>query len=327
GLDAPGGSQQSGAEGQNPLPPLLPTVLWVQPRTRLALWAVSAMAGACLGPSGQGCSRSVHPLTQIEELLKEVTLKETKKKKIDAFLHEINKNSVCSICAQLTDQAWLSKDVKVPFLQVPFSVKGRFHFVPPAELKVVGSYLLGTCVKPEINVDVAVTMPREIFQDKDNLNQRYHRKRALYLSHIAQHLSKEKLFGSVKFAYMNSNHLKPILLLRPQGKDEKMVTVRIHACPDSGLFKRSRFYPSKNNVRTAWFMEQSTLKEGTHACVWLYCRCSWGRAVPVAEMAVMLGCVGVCWRCRAKDRVCFSSLSWMISTRHLKWSLWIPLDW
>ncbi|NXO29479.1 NOL6 protein, partial [Cisticola juncidis] len=202
---------------------------------------------------------------QIEELLKEVTLKETKKKKIDTFLHEIN--SLLSAIpetseTELTDQAWLSKDVKVPFLQVPFNVKGRFRFVPPAELKVVGSYLLGTCVRPEINVDIAVTMPREIFQDKDNLNQRYHRKRALYLSHIAQHLSKEKLFGSVKFAYMNSNHLKPILLLRPQGKDEKMVTVRLHACPDSGLFKPSRFYPSKNNVRTAWFMEQSTPKEG-----------------------------------------------------------------
>uniref|UniRef100_A0A8C3UNR9 Nucleolar protein 6 n=1 Tax=Catharus ustulatus TaxID=91951 RepID=A0A8C3UNR9_CATUS len=202
---------------------------------------------------------------QIEELLKEVTLKETKKKKIDAFLHEIN-NLLGAIPetpeTELTDQAWLSKDVKVPFLQVPFNVKGKFHFVPPAELKVVGSYLLGTCIRPEINVDIAVTMPREIFQDKDNLNQRYHRKRALYLSHIAQHLSKEKLFGSVKFAYMNSNHLKPILLLRPQGKDEKMVAVRLHACPSSGLFKPSRFYPSKNNVRTAWFMEQSTPKEG-----------------------------------------------------------------
>uniref|UniRef100_A0A8C8E7P0 Nucleolar protein 6 n=1 Tax=Otus sunia TaxID=257818 RepID=A0A8C8E7P0_9STRI len=163
---------------------------------------------------------------------------------------------------RLTDQAWLPKGVKVPFLQVPFSVKGRFRFVPPTELKVVGSYLLGTCIKPEINVDVAVTMPREIFQDKDNLNQRYHRKRALYLAHIAQHFSKEKLFGSVKFAYMNSNHLKPILLLRPQGKDEKMVTVRLHACPAPGLFKPIRFYPSKNNVRTAWFMEQSTPKEG-----------------------------------------------------------------
>ncbi|XP_062369968.1 nucleolar protein 6 [Cinclus cinclus] len=202
---------------------------------------------------------------QIEELLKEVTLKETKKKKIDAFLHEIN--SLLGAIpetpeTELTDQAWLSKDVRVPFLQVPFNVKGRFHFVPPAELKVVGSYLLGTCIRPEINVDIAVTMPREIFQDKDNLNQRYHRKRALYLSHIAQHLSKEKLFGSVKFAYMDSNHLKPILLLRPQGKDEKMVTVRLHACPESGLFKPSRFYPSKNNVRTAWFMEQSAPKEG-----------------------------------------------------------------
>lgn len=41
-----------------------------------------------------------------------------------------------------------------------------------------------------------------------------------------------------------------------------MVTVRLHACPDSDLFKPSRFYPSKNNVRTAWFMEQSTPKEG-----------------------------------------------------------------
>ncbi|GAB0202884.1 nucleolar protein 6 [Grus japonensis] len=202
---------------------------------------------------------------QIEELLKEVTLKEAKKKKIDAFLHEIN--SLLSAIpetpeAELTDQAWLTKGVKVPFLQVPFSVKGRFRFLPPAELKVVGSYLLGTCIKPEINVDVAVTMPREIFQDKDNLNQRYHRKRALYLAHIAQHFSKEKLFGSMKFAYMNSNHLKPILLLRPQGKDEKMVTVRLHACPAPGLFKPSRFYPSKNNVRTAWFTEQSTPKEG-----------------------------------------------------------------
>uniref|UniRef100_A0A803YQ82 Nucleolar protein 6 n=1 Tax=Meleagris gallopavo TaxID=9103 RepID=A0A803YQ82_MELGA len=202
---------------------------------------------------------------QIEELLKEVTLKETKKKKIDAFLHEIN--SLLSAIPEtpetdITDQTWLPKGVKVPFLQVPFNVKGKFRFLPPDELSVVGSYLLGTCIKPEINVDVAVTMPREIFQDKDNLNQRYHRKRALYLAHIAQHLSKENLFGSVKFAYMNSNHLKPILLLRPQGKDEKLVTVRLHACPAPNFFKPSRFYPSKNNVRTAWFLEQSTPKEG-----------------------------------------------------------------
>lgn len=54
-------------------------------------------------------------------------------------------------------------------------------------------------------------------------------------------------------------HIYPLVLT---GKDEKMVTVRLHACPAPGLFKPSRFYPSKNNVRTAWFMEQSTPKEG-----------------------------------------------------------------
>ena len=47
GCSAPGGSQQSRAEWQNPLPALLPTLLWVQPSTCLALWAVSAMAGSC----------------------------------------------------------------------------------------------------------------------------------------------------------------------------------------------------------------------------------------------------------------------------------------
>ncbi|XP_067386974.1 nucleolar protein 6 isoform X2 [Emydura macquarii macquarii] len=202
---------------------------------------------------------------QVEELLKEVKLKEKKKQKIDAFLHEIN--TLLSAVPEtpetdLVDQSWLPKDVKVPFLQVPFSVKGKFRFLPPATVKVVGSYLLGTCIKPEINVDVALTMPRAILQDKDNLNQRYHRKRALYLAHIAHHFSKEKLFSSVKFTYMNSNHLKPILLLQPSGKDEKLVTVRLYVCPAPGFFKPSRLYPSKNNVRTAWFLEQGSPGEG-----------------------------------------------------------------
>ena len=38
--------------------------------------------------------------------------------------------------------------------------------------------------------------------------------------------------------------------------------VTLHVCPAPGLFKPNRFYPSKNNVRTAWFIEQSTSKEG-----------------------------------------------------------------
>uniref|UniRef100_A0A8D2LLI4 Nucleolar protein 6 n=1 Tax=Varanus komodoensis TaxID=61221 RepID=A0A8D2LLI4_VARKO len=198
---------------------------------------------------------------QIEELLKEVTLKEKRKHKIDSFLHEIN--ALLSAVPEtpernITDQSWLPKGVKVPLLQLPFSVKGSFRFLPPAAVKVVGSYLLGTCIKPEVHVDVAMVMPREIFQDKDHLNQRYHRKRALYLAWVAHCLAKETLFGSVKFAYMNGNHLKPLVLLQPQGKDAKMLTVRLFACPAEGVFRPSRLHPSKNNIRTAWFLEKDS---------------------------------------------------------------------
>ncbi|XP_053304284.1 nucleolar protein 6 [Spea bombifrons] len=202
---------------------------------------------------------------QIEELLQEVKLKEKRRKNIDNFLHRIN--SLLGEIPEtqerdLADQSWLPKSVKVPVLQIPYRVKGRFRFQRPSSIKVVGSYLLGTCIKPEINVDLALTLPREILQEKDNLNQRYFRKRALYLAHIAAHLADNELFGSVKFSYMNSNHLKPILLLRPHGKDEKLVTVRIHVCPPPGVFKASRLFPNKNNVRTAWFTEQHCDKEG-----------------------------------------------------------------
>ena len=58
---------------------------------------------------------------------------------------------------------------------------------------------------------------QEILQDKDGLNQRYFRKRALYLAHLAHHLAKDPLFGSVRFSYTNGCHLKPSLLLRPHG--------------------------------------------------------------------------------------------------------------
>ncbi|KAG8456873.1 hypothetical protein GDO86_002603 [Hymenochirus boettgeri] len=202
---------------------------------------------------------------QIEELLEEVKLKEKRRKNIDLFLHEVN--SLLSDIPEtqqrdLVDQSWLPKSVKVPFLQIPYDVKGKFRFISPSSVKVVGSYLLGTCIKPEISVDLAVTMPQEILQAKDNLNQRYLRKRALYLAYIAAHLVKNQIFSSVKFTYMNSNHFKPILLLRPQGKDEKLVTVRLHVCPPPGFFKLSRFYPDKNNVRTEWYTEQQSDAEG-----------------------------------------------------------------
>ncbi|KAB1252201.1 Nucleolar protein 6 [Camelus dromedarius] len=179
---------------------------------------------------------------QVEELLKEVKLSEKKKERIDAFLREVNQR----------------------IMRVPSTpeTEGCFRFLPPAQVTVVGSYLLGTCIRPDINVDVALTMPREILQDKDGLNQRYFRKRALYLAHLAHHLAQDPLFGSVRFSYTNGCHLKPSLLLRPHGKDEHLVTVRLHPCPPPDFFRPCRLLPSKNNVRSAWYRGQSPSGDG-----------------------------------------------------------------
>ncbi|XP_051785412.1 nucleolar protein 6-like [Erpetoichthys calabaricus] len=99
---------------------------------------------------------------QIEELLKEVILSEEKRKKIDLFVQEVTTllSSVPETnFTEIADQSWLPPGIKVPLLQIPFTVKGRFRMAPPCSLNVVGSYPLGTCTKPDINVDLAVTMP------------------------------------------------------------------------------------------------------------------------------------------------------------------------
>lgn len=129
---------------------------------------------------------------QMEELLKEVALSERRKGQVDSFIQTVTKllktvpdspevevrsdflsgsssrsenlrahlffNSF-SLCIQVSDLSWLSSAVKVPFLLVPKTTKGKFHMAPPASIDLVGSYPLGTCIKPRITVDLAVTIP------------------------------------------------------------------------------------------------------------------------------------------------------------------------
>lgn len=64
---------------------------------------------------------------------------------------------------QLSDDVWLEKKkLQIPF-QLPAkcaSMKGRFQFRPPKSVQVVGSYLLGTSIKPDLHVDLALTIPK-----------------------------------------------------------------------------------------------------------------------------------------------------------------------
>ncbi|XP_034548589.1 nucleolar protein 6 [Notolabrus celidotus] len=204
---------------------------------------------------------------QMEELLKEVTLSERRKQQIDSFIQTVTVLLQAvpeSAEVEVSDLSWLSGALKVPFLLVPKITKGKFHMAPPASIDLIGSYPLGTCTKPRIVVDLAVTIPTEILHPKDVTNQRYPRKRALYLAGLAQHLTSSSDIGSMCYSCLHGDRLRPVLLLTPQGKDTSSLTVRVHACPPPGFFKPSRFHPQRNNIRTEWYTGlQSSLAENS----------------------------------------------------------------
>uniref|UniRef100_A0A8C3AUI0 Nucleolar protein 6 n=1 Tax=Cyclopterus lumpus TaxID=8103 RepID=A0A8C3AUI0_CYCLU len=174
---------------------------------------------------------------QMEELLKEVALSERRKQQIDSFIQAVTKLlQTVPNSSDLSDLSWLSSAVKVPFLLVPKTTKGKFHMAPPASVDLIGSYPLGTCTKPRIMVDLAVTIPADVLHPKDVLNQRYPRKRALYLAGLAQCFASSSEIGSMRYSCLHGNRLRPILLLTPPGKDSSSFTLRIHVCPPPGFF-------------------------------------------------------------------------------------------
>ncbi|XP_042176280.1 nucleolar protein 6-like [Oncorhynchus tshawytscha] len=193
---------------------------------------------------------------QMEELLKEVSLSERRKQLIDSFVQSVTEQLQTvpqTSDMELSDLSWLSGGVKVPFVLVPKAAKGKFHMAPPISVTIIGSYPLGTCTKPGISVDLAVAIPADVLHPKDALNQRYPRKRAIYLAGLAQHLAASPAIGAMRYSCLHGNRLRPILLLSPPGKDSSSFILRLHACPPPGFFKPSRFHPQRNNIRTDWY--------------------------------------------------------------------------
>nr|CAD7569233.1 unnamed protein product [Timema californicum] len=159
---------------------------------------------------------------------------------------------------QLSDQGWLqSMNVKMPMKQRPFGGKGSFQFIKPSAVLIVGSFDSNCCVGPDVCVDLAVEMPQQCFQQSDHLNERYLRKRALYLCHLAGTLQSCHLVQSASFRLCQGDPSRPVLEVRPAGKLGKRVVVALRPVPQSGVFKLARFSPEKNNVRPSWFFPNS----------------------------------------------------------------------
>ncbi|EDO40309.1 predicted protein [Nematostella vectensis] len=198
---------------------------------------------------------------QIKELIEEIQIKK-KNEALEDTLHALNEVLLAIPDGkkeyELSDMSWLPRKVVFPLPPTPSPVKGKFKFLKPAAVNIVGSYQLKTAIKPSFNVDVSINMPKECFQDKDYLNMRYLHKRAAYLCVVAHHVIKSKLFQTVRFVNTDGDILRPVLSLKPKGKAGKNCTVRIHPVISNEVFKLQRLAPNKSNVRLNWLFPEAS---------------------------------------------------------------------
>ena len=94
----------------------------------------------------------------------------------------------------------------------------RLSYSRPSNINIVGSYVLQTMTKDDqfLAVDMVITLPESILQEKDYLNYRYFYKRAFYISCVAAGLL-ERAGDEFEmcFEYLGDNNLQPVLTLRP----------------------------------------------------------------------------------------------------------------
>ncbi|KAL3436050.1 Nrap protein [Aspergillus tetrazonus] len=129
-------------------------------------------------------------------------------------------------------------------------------FARPANINVVGSFALRTGLKtaaPYV-VDMSVTMPSSIFQEKDYTNFRYFHKRAYYVACIAAGIKDKKSTAlDINYEFQDGDALRPTILLQPaatkSGHGRSKFQIRIITAVEDTLFPISRTLPMKNNIR------------------------------------------------------------------------------
>ena len=196
---------------------------------------------------------------QIDEILKEVKFPKKHEAKLESWLNLFN-----MLLSNLNSQdendennlKWLKKSkIKMPLISEAINVPEiKFCFLKPKPARIIGSYGVQTVIGPVINVDLGIEMPAKCFRKGDNLNEIYHRKRALFLCYLANHFAKNKdVIEEIQFSLYRNEPLKPLLVITPAGKLSKKVIFYLYlfAAPDT--FKLSRFIPETNNVRPSLF--------------------------------------------------------------------------
>lgn len=206
---------------------------------------------------------------QIDELVKEVKLKDSHVTKIEKVLHRlhdfINKiPPIENLTLHQAENHFNSKKLVIPFPDPkPTKVNYTFSYLAPEDVSLVGSFGLKTGISQAdgMSIDIALTMPSELFQPKDYLNYRALYKRAFYLAYVADNLiplsKKNNLPIKITYQFLNDDILCPVLKLESIKTDNQddlsfhktKFTINIIAGFPFGVFDAKKLLPDKNCIR------------------------------------------------------------------------------
>lgn len=160
------------------------------------------------------------------------------------------------------ERALLQQKVAIPFPnpRPPKDAKYKLAFAKPASINVVGSFALKTSPRTAasgVSVDMIVTMPGSLFEEKDFLNHRYFYKRAYYLASLAAGIkAAHPQEFRLRFQHAHDDPLKPVLVVSPpdgSGPEKAPAPkwrINIIPCIADEQFAVEKLWPDRNCVRT-----------------------------------------------------------------------------
>ncbi|KAF7151525.1 hypothetical protein RHSIM_Rhsim02G0060300 [Rhododendron simsii] len=184
---------------------------------------------------------------KVRELLKEVQLDYSPSftKLVDDTVSAI-KDAIDRIPQDLQ----VTADVAPGFVRDIGADKVEFTFKKPISVEIGGSYSMRCIAKPDVNVDVFVRMPKEMFHEKDYLNHRYHAKRFLYLCIIKRYLKLSSVAEKVEWSTFQNESRKPILVVHPAMRIAEAPIVLVRIIPTAtSVFNVAKLNMKRNNIR------------------------------------------------------------------------------
>jgi U3 small nucleolar RNA-associated protein 22 len=167
------------------------------------------------------------------------------------------------------ERGLLKHKVAIPFPdpRPPKDAKYKFAYAKPAMINIVGSFALKTTPRSTagLEVDMVVTMPDGLFEEKDYLNYRYFYKRAYYLAYIANAIkAAHKQNYQVRFKLFRDDKFKPILIvspMEPASADQPPASkwqINIIPCVSQDQFAQGKLELQRNCIRGADASSEAT---------------------------------------------------------------------